>query len=186
MINLLPPEEKKELALQDKEKIVTIFSLVVLLFLFFLILVLIPVWLRVSFALNSGKINLNQAQKEFQALSLNDAENTVLKHNTTLGKLDKFYKNQTGMSGVLQELNRISLPAGLYFTGINFSRPENSKIRVSVSGFAKNRDNILTLKDSLDKDKNFKNVLFSSSSWITPIDADFNFTLVSASNANQK
>lgn len=164
MINLLPPNDKKELANEKTRKVVIILGYTILLLL--VCLILITSLLRV-FILDQVAVFENKTSESQRNFGKNyvDLKNEIQEINKETLQLNSFYKNNIYLTKPLKIISEISRPDGLYFTNVYASEGSKKEVLIIISGFADTRDNLLTYKDNLEKDKRIKNLSFSTDSW---------------------
>jgi hypothetical protein len=85
----------------------------------------------------------------------------------------------------LKIISQIQRPAGLYFTDLSLER-QDSKIKVIISGFSKDRESVLTFKQNIESESKINNLSFSQESWIKPIDVNFHLTFEILKDETQK
>lgn len=177
MINLLPPKEKNKLILKEKEKLATVWGLIVLVSLICLSLIL----LSIKFYLLSGtdyqKTLLAEVQKEAQDLGSSSLNSTIQKYNGVLEQLDSFYKKEIYFNQILADINNIPHPEGVYITNFSISRDEDAVIKISLSGYSDTREDLLIFKNNMEQNQKIKNPSFSPVSWVKPKNVDFSVTL---------
>lgn len=177
MINLLPPQEKNKIILRQRRKIATILLGAILLFLIILLFVIYSFRIYVNSEYNNKNIQLQTIKQDQQTKKALLQKDLISKYNNDINNLLTFYANNVYITAVLEDIIKIKRPEGLYFTEISIERKTDKPDSVVIiSGFSKNRDDLVTLKDLLNKDLLLKNVEFSSSSWIKPENINFNFT----------
>ena len=178
-INLLPPEVKTELELEEKWKQVFLLGLLFLIFLICLSLILISINIYISGEADSRKILLEQREKEFRTPQTQALQKNLATFNQTLSQLDLFYQKQFNVSDVLEIVSEL-LPAGTYLTNLScvpqVSTKGGWKTSCSLSGFCPNRETLLDFKDRLEKEKSFGEVSFPPASWVKPADINFSVT----------
>lgn len=174
MINLLPPQEKKELSRSRSKKLVIVLSNVALIGLLSLALILFSLKFYILSEVDISKLNLENTQKRYQTPTLLTLKQVVSQSNATLVKVDDFYQNETHFGDVLKIVFGIERPEGISLTDINITR-ESGKIKVIASGKADTRDHLLVFRDSAQKNQNTENVNFPPEDLVEP--ADINFTM---------
>lgn len=163
----MPPQEKKELAQEEKWKLVMLLGLLFLAFLICLSLILFSVNFYISGGVASHKILLEQREKEFMTSHNQTLRKNIISLNQSLSWLDVFYQNQFKVTDVLKKISE-SLPADIYLTNLSCS-----ETGCSLSGFSPTRESLLNLKDNLEKEKSFEEILFPPASWVKASDINF-------------
>lgn len=176
MINLLPPVEKKELICKKKSKITIILGFV---FLFFLVCLMLVLFSEKIYLLGENlvlKENLDEINKKYNSESLTMARKFIKDYNKTLAGLDSFYNNQVYFTDALRSLLNIAAPKGIYFIDINIDRKNDGFLQINLYGFSDSRDNLLTFKSNIEKEKLIKNPTFSADSWVKSQNINFYLT----------
>jgi len=175
MINLLPPEEKKGILLEEKKKIVITIWVLVLFFLFCFILILFSIKFYIQGQIESQRIILQQVEKEFKQSGVQDLQEKINSANLTLTKLGNFYQNKIYCVKILEKISK-ALPQGTYLTNLSvdyIDTEEESGFRISLSGLAPTREVLFDFKKNLEEEKDFKEVYFPPVNWVEPVDIDF-------------
>lgn len=167
MINLLPDSEKKELLKIEKRKIQ-----IIILFLmnFFLIcFLLVFLFLNIYFAseIKSKEILIKELSNLQEPLEIKEK---TIKINEEIININNFYRDKIYYTSALNEIFNL-MPEGSYLNNLSFI---NNK--VSLSGFALTRDDLLLFKDRLEE--NFKEVNFPPSDWVKKESINFSVTFL--------
>lgn len=176
MINLLSPQQKKEILREEKLKL---FFISAILALFFLATLCLPLW-SIKFYIASKAENQKIAIDGANA----DLEKEIALVNQRFSELDDFYSEQTDFSAFFGKLSAL-LPEGLYLT--NFSatllsqalpagRQEKNKLAIILAGFAPTRQLLFEFKQKLDADPELSDVDFPPSDWIKNEKIEFTVT----------
>jgi hypothetical protein len=182
MINLLPPIEKNKLASEMKEKILFIWSIIILSALVCLTLILLAIKFYLLADVDYQNNILKEARQEDQSQDISNFTDIVKKYNATLVQLDSFYKKEIYFNKVLGTINGISFPENLYLTSISLARATSGYIQVNISGISATRDELISFRKSIEEQKKIINPSFSSESWVSP--KNVNFTLSFQINEN--
>lgn len=179
MINLLPPQQKKELLMEDKYRLVLILGVVVLSFLISLSLILFSIKLYVSGQAKFQEILFDSEEKGFQNSESQELEKELSLSNQNLLKLQSFYKRQFDWSGFLEKTSK-TVPPGIYLTSLSFSPvvKEENRLQVSIAGFSPDRETLFEFKKNLEANEVFENIYFSPINWVSPRDINFHITLM--------
>ncbi len=167
MINLLPDSEKKELLKIEKRKIQ-----IIILFLmnFFLIcFLLVFLFLNIYFAseIKSKEILIKELSNLQEPLEIKEK---TIKINEEIININNFYRDKIYYTSALNEIFNL-MPEGSYLNNLSFI---NNK--VSLSGFALTRDDLLLFKERLEE--NFKEVNFPPSDWVKKESINFSVTFL--------
>lgn len=175
MINLLPPLEKDRVLLKNKRRLIMILWILVLFSIFCFISVLLSIKLYIHEQVNSQRIVFNTAETEFEESGAQSLQKEINSVNLKLDKLNNFYQNKVYITEILEKIST-TLPKGLHLNDLSssvFSPNDEFGFRVSISGFASDREVLFDFKENLEKDKSFKEVYFPPINWVKPVDIDF-------------
>ena len=171
MINLLPPEEKEKLLLEQKKRIAIILWFLVLFFLVCLILILFAAEIYLKTQLDTQKTLLDEVQKEYNRPAIQNLQEKIKAANSSLTKLNSFYQKKIYFTEILERISK-TLPQGIYLT--NFSTVFSPEVlKISLSGFSPNREMLFEFKKNLEKEEDFKKVLFPPANWVKPTNIEF-------------
>lgn len=172
MINLLPPQQKKELEREEKWKLTSILGIISLIFFLCLSLILFSVKIYISGKLESQKILLEIEEKKFKTPEVQDFQKKITILNQNLSKLDSFYHGQFDLTKILEKI-ATTLPPGVYLNSLSWKK---DIFQIGLSGFAPLRENLFELKQNLEKEKDFEEIYFPPLNWVKPKDVNFNVT----------
>lgn len=175
MINLLPPEEKNNLLLRNKEKLAAILGIAVLVSLVCLILVLSLIKLYIKVETGSQRIILEQAQKEYLTPDSLNFKIIIYRYNRMLAQIESFYEQEIFFNQALKVILDVRRPEGLYLTNLSLTR-EGAKIKVTADGTSDCRDNLLLFQQNIERDKKIENSYFPPENWTSPKDINFKLT----------
>lgn len=177
-INLLPEKEKKELQIEETAR--KLFLVFLFLFIFLLVLIFILFSLKI-YILSQVKIaqDILQSKEEFLSSSrFQNFKKIIEKTNQDFSKIKNFYAEQTFLSPILEKLSNL-IPQTIYFTNLSFRKifqETEFLAEIHISGYAKTRQDLFFFKKDLETEKEFKDVYFSPSSWVTPTDIEFSLS----------
>lgn len=175
MINLLPPSAKESLQKEEKYRLILIFGILVLLFLFSLSLILFAVKIYISGQVESQKILVNLEQIEFKSSQAQEIEKEIKSINTDLSKLDSFYKSRVNWTKLLERTSG-TLPEGVYLTNLSLNPISPALIEARIAGYCPTREILFNFKKKLEQEPDFKQIYFPPTTWVKPKDIDFNLT----------
>ncbi len=174
MINLLPPQQKKELFNLFRLRLILILGILSASFFLSFSLVLLTIKIYISGNLKGQRIVFEETEREFS--SNKNFENEIEKYNLLLSNLDNFYRNEISNTQILEKIANI-LPPETYLTDLNFNpAKEKNEVQIALSGLCKNRDVLILLKKNLEGEKDFSEIYFPPGNWIKPQDINFNVT----------
>lgn len=186
MINLLPPEEKKEILLKRKRAVVLVN--LILLLLFFVLLASTMSLMKFYWQTRTTYLNAQFINNK-QILERNLDEKTLNKINSlnlSFEKLNDFYSKKTYISEVLEKITHI-LPDKIYLTYLSISpdvvaENENDALnkligfKISITGFSPTREEIIQLKENMEKEEDFKEVFFPLTNWVKSTNVNFSLS----------
>ena len=172
MINLLPPEDKKELLFKRRLKLILIFELGFLLFLISIILIAFSISIYLGGEINSEKTNIFEKEQDIDLAKIADFQKEIKILNEKTENIGDFYHQQTYLVGVLERISE-KLPIGSYLNSLSFSQTSNT---LNLSGFALTRDDLLNFKRSIESDNNFTDVDFPPGNWVLPANIEFSLS----------
>jgi len=185
MINLLPPKEKEILLLEHNKKLVSVLGWMVLIILICLLLVLLSVKYYILSESVFQKATLQEAEKKYQTINFTDTKNAIKGYNEKLSLIRDFYKDDFYFSDALKIISDMQRPKGVYLTNLFLSKNEkDGSIKANIAGFSDTRENLITLKDSIEGVKEIRNPSFSQASWIKQNDITFSLTFDIIKNGN--
>lgn len=173
MINLLPPEDKKEILAKKKLKLVLIFELGLLFFLVSIVLIAFSISIYLGGEISLERINIFQKEKDIDLVKIADFQKEIRALNQKTEDVDAFYRQQIYLAGILEKISG-KLPAGSYLNSFSFSKTSRT---VNLSGFIPTRDDLLLFKRSIESDGSFTNVNFPPSNWVSNIEFSLSFKL---------
>jgi len=178
MINLLPLEEKEEILQQENWKLLVILGIILLTFLVSLSLILFSIKIFISGEAEAQKIIFAQREKEFENPQIQGLRDNLLLFNKELLKLDSFYKNQSNLSQILEQISK-TLPKGIYLNNLSIAPQGGTtgEFKCSLSGFSPDRQTLLAFKGNLEQGKIFKNINFPAINWVKQTDINFTISL---------
>jgi len=176
MINLLPPEEKQKLLILKKERLAMVLGIVVLVALICMTLILLAIKFYILMDTDYQRSILSQADKSQQASGSAGFNAIIKKYNVILVQLDSFYTKEIYFSRAMDIINGVEKPKNLYITNFSLIRDKTGKIQMSLYGISDTRNNLLTFKNNIERDKGIINPSFSPDSWIRPKNANFSLT----------
>ena len=169
MINLLPPEQIKELKEEENFKVLLNLFLLALFFLFSFFLILLSIKFYLSGVLDSQKILFEREEK---ILDL-EKENEIKKYNEILSKIEKFYQKKVFLFPKAENFFE-KIPQSIYLRELETKIDKKGEISFFVSGFSKNRESLLNLIKILKE--NYQEVSFPPEILLKESEIDFSIT----------
>jgi len=176
MINLLPPKEKEDLLLRQKEKLFLIWEWAFLIFLICLCLLLILIKYQLLTLVDYQKNLFKEAKQKTEIAEFVDLNKTVQKYNEILSQLKLFHKKESRISDVWKIMIDIERIRGLYLNNFLLTKPESGNIQVKISGYTNSRENLLVLKKNMEEKPGIKNLYFPLENWLEPENINFYLT----------
>ncbi len=172
MINLLPPEQKNELVLKRKTRLIIVLGSAFTVFILCFVLVLLFIKFYLLVKLISSDV---QEVNEISLEKLEESKKEVSNYNLKIDSLKSFYDNQILFNKMLEYFLKVDIPKGVYIIYISSEKKDN-KINTAIYGFSDLRENLVLFKDNIDKNKYIKSPYFSPESWIKNNNINFNLT----------
>lgn len=170
MLNLLPPQQKKELRLDFLNQVVVIVAIAIVFMILVLLLLLLVAQSFLDMNLDETERELNFWQSKAEIKELKNLEEKVKELNRNLTFLDEKQRKQIIFSSFLENLAK-DTPPGVRFDSISI----NESNQVIIKGYASFRDNLLVLKDNLESASYVNNLDFPLANLTKS--ADINFSL---------
>jgi Tfp pilus assembly protein PilN len=169
-LNLLPPEEKQEIAGQKAFRKALISGSLSLIFVLIFLAILSSIWLYSLIQLRS----IQGIAKELEATPQNQAFGDIKKQiddiNQKLQSFSKLKSQEKDYSFYLEKLIELANPS-IKFSSVSF---DGSK--VSLSGQALTREALLAFKDALGGSSFFQNINTPLSNFLKQNNIDFTFS----------
>jgi hypothetical protein len=169
MINLLPPEQIRELKEEENFKIFLNIFFFLLFFFLSLCLILLSIKFYLSGMLNSQKILL---EKEEKILNLEE-EREIKKYNEILSKIGDFYQKKVFLFPKIESFFE-KIPKTIYLKELEVRLDKKGEISFWFSGFSKTRENLLDLIKILKE--NYQEVSFPPEILLKEAEIDFSIT----------
>jgi len=168
MINLLSPQQKRELLEEERFRLILILGILFLVFLILLSLILLSINIYILGQAEFQKILASSEKKEFpQRFKTLKEELTLI--NQDLSKVDSFYQSQFQLTEFLKRISEI-IPEGVYLKSFSYQKGNS---QITFSGFSPTVGALVDFKDNLEKQKDFKEIRFPPAVWIKLTDIDF-------------
>lgn len=169
MINLLPPDKKKEIFLANIQKMILLFGgiFVSASLCFCLILFAVKYFIMSESVMASSELAMLRG-KEGEKINLD-------KYNKIFPDLVAVYGQKVHMFEVVDNILAVKSEF-ISFSLVSIQRAPKNSILVKISGNAVSREDLLKLKGVMEKNNNFKNIIFSPNSWINEKNPAFNLS----------
>ena len=171
MINLLPPEEKKEILVKKKLKLVLIFELGILLFLISALFIVFSIAIYLNGEITSEKITVSQREEDIDLTTIANFQKEIEALNEKIKNVESHYNQQVYLTPVLEKVFE-KLPSQSYLNNFSFTKSSKT-LKINLSGFIPTRDDLLAFKRNIESDKDFKSVSFPPGNWVSPTDIEF-------------
>lgn len=176
MINLLPPEEKKELSLKNRNRLIIIIGSVFLAALVCMVFILIFVKVYIAGENISQKEKIREIGTSYGKIDFFEAEKEIVKYNKDMENLKSFYSGRAYFGKMLDSVSGVNFPKGVYLAGISAVKGPEKGLKVDVYGFSETRDSLLVFKENVEAEENIKNPIFSQDSWVKKENINFHLT----------
>jgi len=191
MINLLPEQEKKALAMEGEWRKILICLIFVTIFLVFFSSILFFIKSYVSGQERVVEEVLSEKEKEFKGSGFQNFKKIIEEANQNLSKIKKLFQEQILIASFFEKISTLT-PTEISFTNVSFQKvikeisekSENGEKKqmifaeVHIIGKAQEREHLFLFKKNLETDKSFKEAKFALSSWMLPTDITFFLDLV--------
>jgi len=171
MINLLPPEQKKELKNQEKLKILIHVGVLISTFFLWLSMLFFAINIFLDGQLEAKKVVFNS---QLQSLDL-ETEKKILEKNKLLNEIFKFENEKRDFSSVLKRIFD-NLPEKVELKSISLEKTKEEKVQAHLTCFVPTREDLINLKEVLNRE--FEKVSFPPEIWFKEKDIDFTVSFV--------
>lgn len=170
MINLLPEQYKKALREERKFRVLlTLFFICTTgLICFALMLGVIRVYLAGSVLSHESTIALLEMRFSEDNATLVEIQT----FNEKISQVSRFLRSSRTVSSILEALESI-LFSGMYLISFDYDPAAIQNARISVAGFAKDREALFVFRENLQKNPLFSELIFPASNWVSPEDIRF-------------
>ena len=169
-LNLLPPQEKELLNLEQIRRWTLLYGGNILLIVIGFIAALIFIWFSILIQLKSYSQSLRDIAINFQGQNIDRQKQLSSDLNQYLAKLNNIQKDHKYYSAAIIELAN-AVPPGMRIESLLI----DEKNQVSLSGFAPQRTLVLMLQDALNKSQFFTKIENPTANLTKPTDINFNF-----------
>lgn len=172
MINLIPPKEKERIKMEKINKVIIIHWFLIFFFILCFILVLFSI--RIYFksqALAQNAMVLN-AKSNSEAQKVKQFKEEMQTANNKIEEQNNFQKNKIYLSNIIEKIAGI-LPQNIKLNNISAVLDDQKIIKASVSGFAQSREDLVALKDKLEKESAISEIYFPPTNWVKAKNIDF-------------
>lgn len=152
-LNLLPSAEKELFKIDQIQRWVVFYGSVFFCSLLVFIILLAAIWFSLSIQIKSIGANLDIAKQNAPGQDLKTQQNLIKKLNAKIEKASQFEKNHKRYSTILLALAEV-MPEGIKIERITI----DEKNKMTISGYAQKREDMLTLKNSLEKSAFFTDI----------------------------
>ncbi len=179
MINLLPPQYKRELQGEEWFRLILILGLLLLIFFICLSLSLLSIRAYVSGEIQVQQILVEAQKKEGGELQLERMKEV----NSEIAGMLSFYVKRVSFSDIIGRISS-ALPDEAYLTSFVYTPGAQSaknkgqtaaKAQIALAGFAPRTEDLLEFRINLEKDPLFGNFHFPPANWIRATNIDFSF-----------
>lgn len=172
-INLIPPEQKERLRLRIYYQNIISSGLILLLLILILIIFLAGflTFLHFRYWSIENKIIIEQS-KVIQTETIKGMERKVKDLNKEISELKDIQNKKSNFYSILNDISQ-NLLVGVKIYSLEIDR--TSKL-VTVIGFSPTRDNLLSIKKTLETSPNYKNIDFPLSNLANPTNINFRFS----------
>lgn len=157
-VNLLPPDIKSEISQSKRNKEIRSLVWKVALVLLFVSAISVLTLLYFYSEKQSASGEFDEKTKAIKAFGNIEEKSKNLSDRINSVKMITAETNK--WSGVIEELQKI-IPSGIYLSSLRIDSTQNN--RNQISGFAKSKNEVATLRDEMEKSSKFQYVDIESS-----------------------
>jgi len=176
MINLLPPENQKEIAQEQNWKMIIILGTLILIFFISFSLIIFSVKIFISGKVEAQKVLFEEKEKELQSPEMKYLESDLSVFNKRIFELESFYKNQFRITESLGKISTV-FPSETYLNNLSINlqagKEGGTQASYNLSGFSSSRESLLKLKENLEKEESFKDIYFPPADWMKATSVNF-------------
>ena len=177
MINLLPEKQKEELLFQKNRNLVVVLGSMAIIVLVCLALILLSLKFYILQIARSEESTLDETRSQYQTKDFLDLTTSLKKYNAELSRADNFYKRQVYMSNGLKTIVTVERPIGIIFNSVDLQNGQSGDgIQANIHGQSDTRENLITFKTNMEKQKGITNVYISPDDLIKPANINFYMT----------
>ncbi|MBM3206297.1 MAG: hypothetical protein FJZ43_01615 [Candidatus Staskawiczbacteria bacterium] len=174
MINLLPDTEKQNLLFEKNKNLIIVLASITVIFLICLALVLFALKFYILQKVDYQKEILKNAEDRYHTREFSSLLESLRDHNSNILKADIFYKRNKYLSPILKKVLDIDRSSAIVFDSLSLDRSESDlKIKVSIYGTSKTRDDLIIFKNNIEKASNVNNVNLPPDSLVKPSNVSF-------------
>ncbi len=170
MLNLLPPQYKKELRQEETRRLILILGIVFLLFLISLSLILFSIKIYIESRAEALRVLTDIEEKKFEDSEAQEIYQKILLADENISKMKLFYQDEEKVTIVFEEILK-TMPSGLRLDSFSWKK---ETLQMTLSGFSPTWEILFEFKENLEKEKDFIEVYFPPSNWVKATDIDFN------------
>jgi len=170
MINLLPPQQIKELKEEENLRIILNLFILALLFLFSFFLILLSIKFYLMSILESQKTFLEKEEK------ILEVEKEIKNYNQTLVKINDFFEKKIFIFPKIEEFFE-KIPNDILLSELEVKIDKKGEIYFSITAFSKTRSSLLEFIKTLKE--NYKEVSFSPEILLKEAEIDFSMSFKS-------
>ena len=172
-LNLLPPQDKKDLELAKLSRLIASLAVWFLIFLIIFTLFLVSTYFSLSILLAEQKKLIGIRQSDPKTQDVLKIEEKIKRTNQIVKQVYSKQQEMILWTPLLEEMTKI-VPSGIYLTNFSYQATDN---QITLNGWANWRENLLYFQESLKENSFFKEVEAPLSNLIKQRDIDFSFTL---------
>jgi type IV pilus assembly protein PilN len=172
-LNLLPPQDKKELELADLNRLTVCLVVYLAIFLIIFISLLLTTFFSLSILLKAQDELIEIRKQDTRIQRLITIEEKIKQANQQLSQVYQKQKGLITWTPVFEEIAKIT-PQGIYLTNFSFQATNN---QINLNGWANKREELLSFQKSLEESSHFIEIEAPLSNLLKQTDINFSFTL---------
>lgn len=180
MINLLPPQEKEKIYKEQINRMIIIWSFIIIVFLIALALNLWAISIQLQNKITIKQIVTNSLNVELENPIMAEAEQEIQSFSRFLSIVKNLSPEGENIGFVLEKLDQ-ALPENSYLLRFSYNL-EDGLIEIKV--FIPTREELRQLKNNLEKDVYFSDIEFPGSTLTESENIEFTAKLTISKNGN--
>lgn len=171
-LNLLPPEEKEILRWERINRLIIFYGGIFFIILVIFVLLLFINLIFLNIQLKAIERLVIVEEKSASAQTIKELKEEIATFNQKLEILDQIQSKTKGYSIILEDLAKI-IPSGVRLYSFSF---DSKTKKIAIEGYAPERNQVISLKESLEKSSEFNSIESPISNLLKQKDINFRFS----------
>jgi hypothetical protein len=176
MINLIPPKEKERILMERINKVIIIHWFLIFFFIICFVLVLfsIKIYFKSQALTQDSVVSSAKSGQEQERVGRFKEEMRIT--NEKINEQNNYLKNRIYFSSIIERIAGV-LPEKLKLSTLSAVLDSEKKIiKVFVSGFVLEREDLVVFKEKLEKEESISEISFPASNWVRASNINFSAT----------